>query len=110
MHSFHTPLGQPLVLLSVLDLLNCLIIVLMCTYLELEIVLSLLCLPSPMSSGGVRIKSLGSGHTGLKIAVSDLSSLRKRMKESIAAHTVGECCVQLGGVVLGGVGGVGLFR
>ena len=51
----------------------------------------LLSFPPKLLSGGVRIKSLGSGHTGLKIVVSDLSSLRKRMKESLDAHTVGEC-------------------
>ena len=47
--------------------------------------------PPEFLSGGVRIKSLGSGHAGLKIVVSDLSSLRKRMKETLDAHTVGEC-------------------
>ena len=39
---------------------------------------------------GVRIRSLGTGHTSLNLVISELSSVRQTLKDSIAAQQRGQ--------------------
>ena len=48
-----------------------------------------MCVSHDLCRSGVRLKSLRSGHVDLQIVLSDLSSMRQKMKDSVTAEEVG---------------------